>query len=582
MPIFLAIPVLVVDLVASDGGLVDYGSTGQWDWSEPTSGPVGDGPAWGTNPDGLYLHDTVDYLEVQLPDVSTLTQPTLTIEHWYAIEAGDSGTFQIDGGGGFTPIEPIGGYPEPAGIVGSSGGYTIDALDLNGLGGPARMRFAFTADATMADDGWFVQQVVLWDGDVVPPTLDPVVLPADTQELAAPYRIEIDIQDNAVLADARVYYSVDGGPELDVAMVPLGGDTWAADIPVQGPDTLIEWHAEADDGEQIGRYPTVGSENFRVFLAAPTDFAGPLGGRLVADSITLSWMPPISPHPVLGYTVAHEGNTSLVVVGTEVEVPLAPGDTQRFTVAAEYPAGLGDPSEVLQLDIEVPELIEVSPAGLFQGQQAYVTLTGASLYLLDGRSDLSLGPGIEILDLSVRDVNQLVAQVRIGEGASVGVRDVVVGGTHGDHTFLDRFEVRDGDEAPQIRQISPDTLDQGDEEQVSVVATDSFASHDVSVETDEDLVVTGAVVVDGKTASFGLAANTRSRLGTHTLVLDDGVNLWTVDVEVTEYVVPPQKSCASAPIVPGSAAWLLVAMGLVGWRRRTTPPAPPAPGATGR
>ncbi len=36
--VFLAVPLLVLDLTTSDGGLVEGGLTGQWGWGDPAAG----------------------------------------------------------------------------------------------------------------------------------------------------------------------------------------------------------------------------------------------------------------------------------------------------------------------------------------------------------------------------------------------------------------------------------------------------------------------------------------------------------------------------------------------------------------
>jgi hypothetical protein len=339
-----------------------------------------------------------------------------------------------------------------------------------------------------------------------------------------------------------------------------------------GPGTAVGWWVEADDGTNLGRWPAAGEASFRVYLAAPTDLSGPTGEHEVADRVSLEWQPPVSPHPVLSYRVEQEGSANATLAsGASAVVGLAPGDSQRFTVTAVYEAGLGDPSEPLQLDVEVPTLRAVEPDTSFQGDELYVRVSGASLYLAEGAA-LDLGPDVTVEDVDVIDVETLVARVAISPGAREGAVPVTVDGSRGRFTFPGAFSIRDGADAPRIRRVTPDALRQGDEVVVEIEATVPFAAVP-RVTSDEDLVVVSDVVLEedpeaavgGRVARFTLAADTRARLGVHTLEIDDGARPYTVDVQVDEYQAPVQKGCAT-----GAGGWTagVVALSLARSRRR--------------
>ncbi|HHO50325.1 MAG TPA: hypothetical protein ENK18_05490, partial [Deltaproteobacteria bacterium] len=125
---------LTLDLSLSDGALIEAGQTGQWGWADPAAGPTGLGSCWGTNPDGPYLHDTIDTLEIPLGDLSGVVRPLLTVRHWYEIAGGDLGVLELDDGTGWRVLDPVFGYPDPAGFVGVSLGYVVHAWDLSGGG----------------------------------------------------------------------------------------------------------------------------------------------------------------------------------------------------------------------------------------------------------------------------------------------------------------------------------------------------------------------------------------------------------------------------------------------------------------
>ncbi len=539
--------ILAFDLSVSDGSLLEGGQTGQWGWGDPGAGPVGLGSCWGTNPDGPYLHDTIDTLEIPLGDLSGISRPILTMRHWYEIAAGDQGVLEIHDGTGWSVLDPVFGYPDPAGFTGTSGAYVVHAWDLSGRGIAPRVRLSFRSDPVSALAGWYVQELNLWDGDIIPPSITPLVTPTDTQDLSGPYPAELEIVDDVGVSSASLSWQTDTEGPISVPMVRLADDRWQGDIPAQPPDTIVRWSIVAEDGSQQTRWPELGDAQFRVFLAAPTQLTGPSLSHTLSQRIELSWTPPDSPHPVRGYEVFQEGAPEpLVVEAPSVGIPLETTDSQIFDVRAIYDAGTGDTSPPLSLQVEVPQLDLLEPSFGYQGERRYVQLSGQSLYLLQEISGLQLGSGVTILSFDVADAHSATALIEIDADAAVGPRDVELTSTGGSLSFADRFELLAGDDAPQIQQIVPDVLDQGEEIDVEIEATVPYAATP-TITGGEDLVISGSIEVQGSIVRFGLAASTRSRLGRHTLVIDDGARRFLVDIEVEEYVVPPARRCAVAP-----------------------------------
>lgn len=583
---FAAVPIWVVDLGTSDGGFLSGGETAQWEWGQPSVGPTTYGPMWGTNLDGPYLHDTTDWLQIQLPDLSAIASPTLLIEHWYEVRDGDSALLQIDAGSGFITLDPATGYPAPLGFVGSSVVMVEDVFDLSGQGNAPVVRLVLSADAAQADAGWFVQTVSVWDGDLVVPSITAVTMPIDTQDFENPYTVEVDITEDRLVSSVDLWFDDGSGP-VSIAMSPegslgpSGSGRYQAAIPQSPVGTTLTYWVEATDGDNVGRYPEVGTRSFRVFLAAPTHLSAlAVGDRPVATSAVLSWDPPESPHPVIGYEVRRE-DTAFPVAAVDTPpaiVSLGGEAPQRFTVSALYGdvgGALGDPSEVLELDIEVPEL-SLDPPIAYQGEELYIKIVGQSLYLLQSTAIVSLGPDIDLLDLDVRDTNMATARVKIGMDAATGTVDLVLGSSAGTLVFPDRFTILSGDDAPRIERIDPAFIRQGEERWFEVEATELFAALP-AIGTDDDMVVTSAVAVEGQVARFELAVAARARLGAHTLSIDDGDRLYTVELQVDEAVAHVQHGCASIP-TPRAPSWLagLMCAAIRSRRRAREAPREPA------
>ena len=562
--VLAAIPLVFWDFTVSDQGFSASGDLGQWSWGVPATGPGGTDAMWGTQIEGDYLNDAVEALELPVLDLGGMTRPVLVFRHWVSTQPGDVGVFEVDSGGGFVVAEPLYGYPDPEGFSGSQDWSEV-GLDLSGMGDSPRVRLVFSSDLTLAAEGWYLASVGLYDGDVIPPNLFATEIPVDTQELDAPYGVNLLAVDDVAVTQVDLTYTVGGGAEQVVPAVDGGGGVWTAEIPAQGPDSDVTWFAAASDGLQSRRLPTVGTYDFRVFLAAPQALRGPEEDRVVAAEVTLDWDPPPSPHSVLSYRVS-DGTLETEVTGLSATVPVEPAGSRIWTVRANYDVGVGDASEPLELDIEVPRFDGVEPASSYQGDSVRVTLQGHSLYLFQALTTVDFGAGIVVRDLHVSDVNALSAILEVSPTAEVGTRDVTLTGTQGSFTFSEVFQVRDGDAAPRVVSTRPDTALQGEELTVRVKASEPFAGPVTVVET-EDVFVT-KTWVEGDLATLDLVIHNSARLGEHTLVLDDGMRLWTTGVEVEERVFRGSTSCLGCATTGSAQAyWALLLLALVRRRR---------------
>lgn len=532
------------DVDANGGGLVPTGTLGQWGFAVPAVRPpgAGTGPVWSTRPSGNTLNDAQEFLTLTLPAVAGAQRPVLVIEHATLLGQGDTASFELDAGGGFLPITPIHGYPSGDSFQGDSQGYTRTGFELAGVAPGSRFRLRFTADAAGAGPGWFVRDVRIVDGDPIPPQLTILSAPSDDPDLQGPYLVELKIEEDYGIERAELFWST-GGPEVAVPLVQSGA-SWTASIPVQPPDTLVHWRVEVADCEGTS---SVTGEAFRVFLPAPTDLSGPSQPHTVARSVTLDWEPPASSVPVAGYRVTElDSGATFNSTSTAVQVELDPAWAQRFQVQASYGGVFGDPSEVLELDVEVPELVSIEPRSIFPGDRVYLELEGRSLYLLAGASSLSIGEtgtsALRVLDFAVADVDRARALVEVPVRAVAGSQDVVITGTYGSFRFADAFEVLDAADAPRITLVEPNRVTQGETVELLIHANRRFGDP-VEITVDEDLVLGGTPVVEGDRIRVGLTALGSARAGEHTLVIDDGTRNWDVPIEVEEYVYQGRRGC---------------------------------------
>ncbi|OYD17046.1 hypothetical protein CH333_02100 [candidate division WOR-3 bacterium JGI_Cruoil_03_44_89] len=159
----------------------DATGTSDWQWGVPTTGPSdahSGEKLWATNLNGNYRNSSNSELttsDVFLPDVSYIE---LSFRHWYNMEGYyDGGNVKVSSDGGFTVVEPRGGYPEDAvssgnyGIPGEpaysgeSGGWEEATFNMTKYAGDTvNLRFHFGSDHSATCSGWYVDDV--WVGYV--------------------------------------------------------------------------------------------------------------------------------------------------------------------------------------------------------------------------------------------------------------------------------------------------------------------------------------------------------------------------------------------------------------------------------
>lgn len=553
------------ELGASDGGFLPAGTLGQWEHATP---PGASEAVWVTRAGADTFHSTTETLTLPLPDTTGLERPVLVLEHAFDLGAGDRAWFEIDRGTGFEPLEPIGGYPGGADAYsGRSNGTVEVGLPLTDSPPGTQVRLVFSADDAGAGPGWTLHDARLMDGDPIPPTLELLDAPVDNQHLEGPHRLAVRVTEDAALVGVRAY--VDSGAGEQVLNLVETGGQYEVDLPAVPPDTTVTWRVEAEDCASIT--PLAGTP-FRVFLAAPEGLSGPVDPRTVADAVTLSWLPPSSSWPVLDYRVVDLVRNDWTPVGeTYQRVVLEPESEQRYTVEARYdtPWGqiYGDPAEPIELHVEVPEVLGVTPARAFPGENIFVEVEGRSLYLQQGTSIFTGIEDVAVQEVEVRDVDRATLLLSVAPDARPGMRSMDVVGPFGVFRFADVFEIADDALAPAITRVQPSRMVQGQTLEVTFSASRAFEG-EVRLLLDDEIVAASEPVVVGGQLVVELAATAGAGVGEHAIVLEDDRRLLATAITVDEYRAPTGRSCGTA-LVPASSAGLLAAIALFVRRRRS-------------
>lgn len=564
----VTLPVWVFDL-ATD--MVPTGVGGQWELGALEGEPSSPTDAWGTRIDGNYLHNGSDQLEFELPVLDGVTRPVLVFHHWYAVAELDAGWFEIDQGAGFERADPIFGYPHEEGFVGASSGWEAVALDLTGVADASRVRLVFESDASLADLGWYFDGAVLWDGDPVAPSIEPVTLPVDIEDVNGPYLVAFRVEDDREVASVNILWRRQQDPTFGVLPMEEVDGVWLAEIPGQSADTTVEWHVEASDGENVARWPSEGEQAFRVFLGAPTALTR-LDEARVAQSISLSWVPPISAHDILEYEVWQEGQEPHRVWAPPAVLPLAPGgeESPRVQVRAIYTQGYGDSSEPLDVEVEVPVLASVLPGVLWPDERVRLSVEGQSLYALDQATEVSLGEDVTVESVTVRDVNRLDLVVKVSATAEEGDLTLVLDGPQGHFVFPGAVQIGDADLSPPGLTLHPERVAQGAEEWLELEFGQQVEGA-VQVIAEGGLYVGPVEPLTDHAVRVRLSVAPDASVGAHTVQVTDGNRWWTHDLHVVEVTYTTSSGCdvrGSTGGPSGGLLWWAVVLGVSGFRGR--------------
>jgi hypothetical protein len=552
----------------SDGGFVHGGSPDLWQWGTPGAEPgscVGWGSCWCTGLDSDYATDSYDTLTFASFDLEGIVGPRLKMAHWYDIHAGgDYGQLQVDdGSGNWTALGPT--YGGDA-FTGESSGWRTVYFDLSGVPDLGAVRVVLVSDGMINRPGWCIDDVQIFEGDVVPPLVEPSLVPSDTQDLDGPHEIVAEIVDDVGVASATVHWN-DGVADHQSEMTPGPEDVWSFEFPPVPPGTTVRWSIVAEDeASNPTIWPEGDQASFRVYLAAPADLHAP-DGRLVGTTVPLFWSEPISPHPVLAYRVYRDGMVLFpAVTDTSATVDM-PTSESMFEVSAIFQTAVGE----VEGDLSAPLLVSVSrpivdplvPDRGWPGDSLRIELTGTYLQLVGGDVFLDLGDGIAVGPANVTDVDRATFEVVIDPDAEAGARVATVVSGDLEIAVVGAFEILDG-ERPSLASVAPDSLRQGSHDTV-VVTLDHVPAGKPAVYFGEGVVVE-STTVDGPALTLEVTVLADAPLGERSIVVDDGQRILEgLSFTVRDQAARADRNCGTAPA--GGIGSILAALALAFARR---------------
>ncbi len=544
-----------------------------WQWGLTSDGTWG----WATRLHDMYLNDVTDSLEMPPLELSTFSRPVLGIVHQYDIDesGSDAGWLETKIGGLWTRIEPVYGYPDDLGFAGSSESTQTSWFDLSSFEESPSIRFVFTSDESVRRDGWIVDDVLLEDGDPVPPKIDWVSELESTTDIEGPYSITAHVIDDVGVEWVQVeWVDNQGNTGRDDLRITEDG-TYKGAIVGHDPGSVIEWWMEASDGRNITHWPAEGPNDFSVYLPAPVDLytdPAPNIGRLAETTVDLHWTPPPTEHTVVGYVVTRDGVDLAETQEPKHTVGLIDG-TQQLTVRARFEiegtAFDGEQSSPLNLNVSLPILETVEPNESWPEDRIRVLLAGKNLYLSHADTELDPGEGIQIESFDIIDAHSARALLYIAPEAQPGSRrfSLMVGDML---VFAEPdFVVQSVGGRPVVLGAHPTSVRQGAQAKIFI---DMSAPAEMTrpppvVDLGEGIIIE-SVERRGSGLDVQVSVAHDAPLGDHPIEVDEGDRLLEgASLEVRDTPKVPERNCSSA--TKGTIPWwaLLLNMWAITWRR---------------
>jgi len=553
-----ATQVAVWDPEVDENAFSTSGVPDLWSCGAIASGPMigfTGSNACATHLAGNYSNNADSLLTLPDQDLSGLALPMLRWMQWFSFEAGDFGQVEMFENGVWVQIVPVYGYPNgEAAFQGQEKTWHSAHLDLTGLTNLNQIRFRLQSDATVNDEGWYLDDFSLWDGDIVPPRISDLSILEDTEALDLDLPVQVQVEDNAASLSIRLFYELNGDPAQSEALVAQGNGQFGGVIPGQGHDTHVDYWVEADDGFNLSVEPVEGVYSFRVRLPAPQDLEGPAG--LIHDTHTdLTWSAPDSSHVIESYRLYRDEELVVATSDTQAEVPLLGGDLDRFVVRAVFAQGEGDPSEELVLNSAVPSAVSLDPGRVFQGDRIRSLLTGVNLVFVQNELDLDFGEGVEVVQIEVRDVDHALVQLQVLDNANPGFRDVLIESGPNAVLLPDSLEVLDGAERPRVVEISPPLGRQGTTLSLEIWTSEPIGAVQ-SVGLGEGVIVQSITQPQANCIRVQGWIELNAPLGERMVLVDDGQRIWTGErFKVLDQAPPPVGCSSTSPMRSGAGFW---------------------------
>ena len=276
---------------------------------------------------------------------------------------------------------------------------------------------------------------------------------------------------------------------------------------------------------KMARLSRSGSLEFRVRLPAPRDLLGP-EGVVHATQATLSWTAPITALAVESLLDLSSGR----VLDGDHRFGSGCGTDWRWRGSIFCDSDLrgwgGDPSGELLLDSAVPEVLEVDPQFVFQGDQIRAVVRGANLLFLQDDVDVALGQGIEVAAVDVRDVDTLIVRLDVAPDAVPGPRLVSVSSGELGASLSSALQVIDGKERPTVSRLEPPLGRQGSQLELEIY-TSKALDEVYQVDLGEGILVQEVLQLEDSCIQVKGWIDENAPLGERMVTVDDGERIWS-------------------------------------------------------
>jgi hypothetical protein len=562
-----------------EAGFVSSGIPGSWACGEVTSGPLGgeqDTTACGTGLTANYINNAADFLKLPEFDLVSVPEPFLKFSHWWEIAAGDEAVVEHQlTDGTWEQLELVYGYPDGFDYLTGDGGWVDTWVDLTGISDTSDLRLVLRSNQGVTGAGWFVDNLEVWDGDIVPPILNNLSDLPDTEVVTQPYPVMVTALDNRQLDSVVLNYVIDGNSIFSQGMSDVGGGSFQGQIPAQDPDTSVQYWVEAQDGTHSSLAPLVGTNSFRVRLPAPEALSGP-DEVIHDDTVWLDWQMPVSIHPLFYYGVYRSGEWLLDAYEPFVQVDLLGDGQDIFTVAGSYelPSGEiveGDHSDSWRVNSAVPVILSADPSLVYQGDTVHLVVVGTNMLFVQDDVEVTIDSNIEILAVEVDNVDRALITMYVPSDAQIGPRSLYVYSGDSNALLPEAFSVVSGDDLPRIEEIIPKGLRQGQSDSVEFYLSTALSAEPL-VDLGPGVLVESVEWTAPDRVTAVVSVDPKAPLGDRSAVLDDGIRAITgAEFDVRDQIIET-VGCRVAPNGRQRGVWSLIALCLATIVRRQTAP----------